>query len=295
MKKTNSGFSIVVFLLLICLVAFVSYTGYLIASRDNTPGNNAGDNTISEDRDSGMVILKVKELLQEQSVLKEFVPPADFSKSRISYLADGYDYRSSVESDNTMSFQLVKSSYDTYRDEYNENGEMKYLVEDRAVIQPIADIVINKLESTGFSKSTDQDKSILFNGDTLYESNMNVCVLSSYVAIVLTCEPKSAFKESAEKVKPFIAPFRSAMIEINQGVEISNESFRLAETGTGDTDSDIYAIVDYGEASAYFFEENGAWVYYNSSQDGIGCSLEYPSTKAKASFSKICVKDGTRI
>lgn len=295
MKKTASGFSFLIVLLLICLIAFISYTGYLVASRDNTPENSAGDVTISEGLDSKMTIIKFRELLLEQSVLKEFVPPAEFSKSRISYLADDYDYRTSVESDNSSSFQLVKSSYDTYRDEHNADGEMKYLSEDRAVIKPIADNVIFALESYGYSKSSDQDKSTLFTGDTLYESTTSVCVLSVDVAIVLTCEPKSAFVEAAEKAKPFITPFRTAMEDINQGVDISNESFRLAEVGIGDTESDTYAIVDYGEASAYFYEDKGAWVYFNSSQDGIGCSLEYPSAKAKASFSKICINYGTGI
>jgi hypothetical protein len=47
-----------------------------------------------------------------------------------------------------------------------------------------------------------------------------------------------------------------------------------------------------GNAGAYFYQKDGKWEYYISTQEGIDCEGTQKIPEAKAAFSQICRKPG---
>lgn len=195
------------------------------------------------------------------------------------YKVEGYEYLSSVETKTSVNYKLKNPTLYTMDDQ--AAGAMR---KDTIALNPVKATILSVMGDNNFEPVAD-DSSYPYPSDTkMYQSPTNVCAVNaSETTVGVSCASKQELTESAKSVRPFVSALRSASVS-----EPAGTAFRLIKTGTGSTENDKYAIVSTTIASAYFYQENGNWVYFTNSPEGLECNYTKSNPSAEKAFSQVC-------
>ncbi len=288
MRKNQKGFSVVEGLLALVIVVVIGLVGWFVyqkqlATKDKSsqqasdkPSQQASKNqTITE------IVTSIKERIsQEVPAVKVVGAENRWGSRNVHYKVANYDYLSTVESKILVNYVLknpVKpgSALEASLQQLNQ-----------PILSPVKDIILSVLHENGFKELTNYPLMELLGDGALYEREADVCTVHigwGWYSMGINCVTKEEFAKVANEVKPFVEALGAAKVE-EPGVPI----YHMMETGTGTTENDKYAIVQTGFAHAYFYQENGKWVYFKSERHGISCTTTATNPIAAKAFSKIC-------
>jgi hypothetical protein len=202
----------------------------------------------------------------------------------VSFQVTGYDFLSTVTSKNLINYAPKQPSPVT-----TEDQEAAARAQDEKVLRPVNTQILDVLQQNGFSKvAAYPAATFIGDGGAMYERDTDVCAVNfNWLSAGVVCATKLELTDAAKEVKPFVDVYRAA-----KGEKPVATAFGLLKIGTGATATDKYASVSTDTAAAYFYQQNGKWVYFTSSQEGLTCPSASDDPIAAKAFSTICRKPG---
>lgn len=283
MKKNQKGFNAVEGLIILVIVGLIGFVGWIVYQKQNTDKEKPNQQ-VTKNQTITEIVASVKEKVgQEVSTVKTTAAEEGNYNGYVSYKVAGYDYLSSVETKVLVNYAPKNpAEFET------EDQEANARKENEQTLSPVKTIIQNTLQENGFSEVANYPTKEIIGDGAMYERAADVCAVNiNWLAAGIGCATKEELTKVAKEVKPYVEAFRAAKQE-----EPAGTAFGPLDTGTGSTTNDKYAIVSTGIAGAYFYQQNGKWVYFASSQEGLGCTDTASNPPAAKAFSKVCRKPG---
>jgi len=218
------------------------------------------------------------------------VKESDSSLKEFNYRLTDSDYYTVVTAQSRLEYKL-KQPID-YLDISNAAQAKAAEQKNKQALSPAEAAIDRALTRNGFKESTAFLKTDMTGDERLYISNSEVCYLYNMtIRITILCSPVKAFIEEAAADEPFAQLYLDHIVKDDNGIPIQNQGnllFGHLKTGTGETNKDVYATLFTGDATSYYYKENGNWVYFGSSQEGIDCDSSFSSAAEQRAFVHVC-------
>ncbi len=282
-KNNQKGFSAVEVLIILAVIGLIGFIGWFVYQKQNTDKENPNQQ-ITKNQTITEIVASINEKVgQEVSTARATGAEEGNYNGYISYKVAGYDYFSTVETKVLANYTPKDpAEFET------EDQEADARKENEQTLGPVRTIIQDALQENGFRKVANYPTKEIIGDGEMYERADDVCAVNiNWLAAGIGCATKEELTNVAKEVKPYVEAFRAANNE-----EPTGTAFGLLHTGTGSTDNDKFAILSTGIAGAYFYQQGGKWVYFTSSQEGIGCPDIVSNSLAAKAFSKVCREPG---
>ena len=283
----NKGFSAVESLIIIVVIGLIGGVGWLVWQNQSKSKN-------TEQQQSSTSYLSLKDLVDavDSKVFSEVkqVQTIDSDHygyyTQIHYQPEGFEFKTTVDSKHYLNYGPTDPA--PWKDDHPHEAAIE---KDKQTLAPVNKIITDLLSENGFKIVADyQAPKLLGDGLALYEREADICLVNHLSEAGVSCAEKSDFVQAAEKVKPFVDVYKTAKGPLVYPID--ELAFQFDSTGSGNTEDDKYGVMYTTADAVYFYQEDGEWVYFTSTVEGLDCELTFSNPKAKAAFSKVCRQPG---